>query len=333
MLSINNENDMIKSVISKNTGFPNWAAIDSSPSFSRFYFAKATSQSKLIVLSLNKNKLFFILPLGQGNLKSTSDDNWDDASDEDTTSKAKSKKKSSKFDDESSSDNGEADKGTEEISNPKKPPLKEPAKDVASKKLVETTKDATSRQVAEPAKNIAPKKVAEPAEAKQEAPQPARPTKTVKDDRPMLSGAVKLTQFPLGSGDDCKNLATQLSTMVLDKFYNEDINRNDLFVLLNTLLPGIMDELDLVDCQQISSKVDSILKKKQQGMKRGKKMSSLFLNKLCAIIEQNTKPQLGKKFQGKDAKKTVDSTEKKKQPTGNERNEGDYDSDDFELFD
>jgi len=150
--------------------------------------------------------------------------------------------------------------------------------------------------------------------------------KEIKDTRPMQSANVKLSQFPLGSSNDCKNLATQLSDTILGKLYRKDINRKDAWLFLNTLLPPLLDELDIVDTQLISQSVNTILQKKQQSTKKDKR-------------KKNTKPQLGKKYQEKDQKKSSEGgagtagTAPIRTPVKQREREDDYNPDDFELFD
>lgn len=86
-----------------------------------------------------------------------------------------------------------------------------------------------------------------------------------KDTRPMLSGEVTLKNFPLGSSKDCKNLAEQISGLLDQKLYEEEINANDVFLFYKQLLSSsILEKLDMVDTKALSTKMNSILNSKQK---------------------------------------------------------------------
>jgi len=92
-----------------------------------------------------------------------------------------------------------------------------------------------------------------------------------KDDRIMLSGEVTLKNFPLGSSKDCENLAGQVSALLDQKLFEDQINANDVFLFYKKLLSSnIIEKLDMVDTKALATKMNGILTSKQKAWHKKK---------------------------------------------------------------
>merc|ERR1712228_719815 len=98
------------------------------------------------------------------------------------------------------------------------------------------------------------------------------PQPEMQDDRVMLSGEVTLKNFPLGSSRDCENLAGQVSALLDQKLFEDQINANDVFLFYKKLLSAnIIDKLDMVDTKALATKMNGILTSKQKARHTKKK--------------------------------------------------------------
>ena len=94
------------------------------------------------------------------------------------------------------------------------------------------------------------------------------------DNRAMLSGQVQLKNFPLGSGRDCENLASQVSALLDQKLFEDAINANDVFLFYRKLLnASIIEKLDMVDTKALTTKMNGILTAKQKAWHKKKNPS------------------------------------------------------------
>lgn len=134
-----------------------------------------------------------------------------------------------------------------------------------------------------------------------------------KDERVMLSGEVTLKNFPLGSNRDCENLAEQVSALLDQKLFEDQINANDVFVFYKKLLSAnIIDKLDMVDTKALATKMNGILTSKQKAWHKKKNPK-----------KKKPKPQwiVSNKF-GKSPQKRV-----------GQHVDGGYDPNEFSMFD
>merc|ERR1712228_753462 len=133
------------------------------------------------------------------------------------------------------------------------------------------------------------------------------------DDRVMLSGEVTLKNFPLGSSRDCENLAGQVSALLDQKLFEDQINANDVFLFYKKLLSAnIIDKLDMVDTKALATKMNGILTSKQKAWHKKKNPK-----------KKKPKPQwiVSNKF-GKSPSKRV-----------GQHVDGGYDPNEFSMFD
>merc|ERR1712130_483167 len=133
------------------------------------------------------------------------------------------------------------------------------------------------------------------------------------DDRVMLSGQVTIKNFPLGSGRDCENLAEQISVLLNQKLFEDQITANDIFLFFNKLFASkIVEKLDMVDTKALNTKINAVLAAKQKAWHTKKNPKG----------KKKKKPQwiVADKFAAKQSRKIghVD---------------GAYDQDEYSLFD
>eukprot|EP00484_Ammonia_sp_Unknown_P002078 CAMPEP_0197022856 /NCGR_PEP_ID=MMETSP1384-20130603/3659_1 /TAXON_ID=29189 /ORGANISM="Ammonia sp." /LENGTH=352 /DNA_ID=CAMNT_0042450967 /DNA_START=24 /DNA_END=1082 /DNA_ORIENTATION=+ len=150
--------------------------------------------------------------------------------------------------------------------------------------------------------------------AKRQKKEAAPPAKKV-DTRPMLSGEVTLKNFPLGSGRDCENLADQVSGILDQKLYEEQITTEDVFLFYKKILASnLLDHLDMVETKELTTKMNSLLKLKQKNFQ----------------IKKNPKGKKKKKAQWLVSNK-FNQQQTKKAKAGHVA--GQYDKDEFDAFD
>ena len=96
-------------------------------------------------------------------------------------------------------------------------------------------------------------------------------------ERPMLSGEVRLSSFPLGGQRDCINLARQLTGLINQRRFDGDINGMDIVKFVTYMMDGLIaknsNHIDIVDINEIKTQVDKIYNRKQKELRAGKKKS------------------------------------------------------------
>eukprot|EP01084_Bolivina_argentea_P086778 156814_1 len=134
-----------------------------------------------------------------------------------------------------------------------------------------------------------------------------------KDERPMLSGEVTIRNFPLGSTRDCENFAGQISGLLDGALFRQEIDTSDVFEFYKKLLSSpILEKLDMVEAKELTTKMNQLLAAKQKAWH----------------VKKNPKNKKKKKPQW-----IVSDTFNRNQSNKHGHVDGQYDQDEYSLFD
>ena len=106
-----------------------------------------------------------------------------------------------------------------------------------------------------------------------------------KDERPMLSGNVKLTEYPIGSSHDIRNLTHEISGILQQKIFENVIRGDDIFIFFESLLNDhkLTESMDMVDAKNIVQLANKILKVKQKQFRAAKQTKSISIYYIIII--------------------------------------------------